>query len=503
MNTAVPKSPSRPLSKTDYLLFRECPNNVWYKIHKPELYYESELSEFEKAIIETGNDVEIEARKLYPTGILIEGRDQAAQELTKKYIEEKQPTIFQAVFQVDGFLAALDILKFNSEDNTYSIYEVKSTTSIDDKTHFHDVTFQYNILKKLGYNVKSAHLIHLNKDYIRSGELDLIKLFKENDITTAVEDLSEYVLNEMDQALSEVSKEETPKGFCKCIYKGRSRHCSTFKHSNKQVPEYSVHDITRIGNSKAKLQEMIDGYIFDLKDVPDHVKLSDIQRNQIDAHVLDKVIRHRDKIAEEFESLKFPLYFLDYETYPCAIPRYDGFSPYQQIPFQYSLYVLDSEDGEPKHFEYLCAEPCDPSNMFAESLKSNMGTTGSVIVWNKTFECGINQKLAVRLPGYKDVMEMINSRVYDLEDIFTKQYFVHKDFKGKTSIKSILSVLVPELSYKNLGIKEGGTASQSWNELISENTTKERREQITSDLKEYCKLDTYAMYAIWNALKNS
>lgn len=487
------------LSKTDYILYRECPKNTWYKIHKPELYYESELSEFEKAIIETGNEVELIARQLFPTGILIEGRDKTAQDLTKKYLDEKRPTIFQPVFIVDGFLAALDILKLN-DDGTYSIYEVKATNDIDDKAHYHDLTFQYNIMKKLGYKVSSAHLIHLNSEYVRSGELDIIKLFTIEDVTTAVEDLSEYVLNEMDQALQYVTPDKEPNGPCCCIYKGRSRHCSTFKHSNPQVPAYGVHDISRIGISKAKLQEMIDVSIFDLKDVPDHIKLSDTQRNQIDAHVLDRILIHKDKIAEEFEALTFPLYFLDYETFPCAVPRYDGFSPYQQIPFQYSLFVLDSEDAEPRHFEYLCTDPCDPSNLFAESLEKNIGKTGSIIVWNKRFECKINEELGIRLPGHKALMEAVNGRVYDLMDVFGKQYYVHKDFKGKTSIKSILPVIVPELSYKKLGIQEGGTASQSWNEMISENTTKDRKKQIAADLKEYCKLDTYAMYAIWSAL---
>jgi hypothetical protein len=103
------------------------------------------------------------------------------------------------------------------------------------------------------------------------------------------------------------------------------------------------------------------------------------------------------------------------------------------------------------------------------------------------------------VPG-QGINEGVNGRVYDLMDIFGKQYYIHKDFKGKTSIKSILPVLVPELSYKTLGIQEGGTASQSWNELVSGTATKERKKQIAADLKEYCKLDTYAMYAIWSAL---
>jgi hypothetical protein len=92
-------------------------------------------------------------------------------------------------------------------------------------------------------------------------------------------------------------------------------------------------------------------------------------------------------------------------------------------------------------------------------------------------------------------------------DIFTKQYYVHKDFQGSTSIKYVLPVLVPELSYKNLIIREGGTASMKWNEMTTGQTSgnieidRESREQIAENLRKYCKLDTYAMYAIWRELK--
>lgn len=77
------------LSKTDYILYRECSKNVWFKIHKPDIYSESELSDFEKTIIETGNEVELEARKLFPGGVLIEGRDMGAQKVTESYIAKK------------------------------------------------------------------------------------------------------------------------------------------------------------------------------------------------------------------------------------------------------------------------------------------------------------------------------------------------------------------------------------------------------------------------------
>ncbi len=107
------------LSKTDYLIFRECHKNAWLKIHRPAIFYKAELSEFDKAIIETGNEVESYARKLFPTGILIEGRDAEAQEMTVRHIAQKTPLLFQPVFVKDGFLAAMDVLQFDSKTNGY------------------------------------------------------------------------------------------------------------------------------------------------------------------------------------------------------------------------------------------------------------------------------------------------------------------------------------------------------------------------------------------------
>ena len=81
------------VSKTDYLVFRECPKNAWLKIHRPDVFNQSELSEFDKAIIETGNEVERYARQLFPGGVLIEGRNREAQELTLRHIAVKTPVL--------------------------------------------------------------------------------------------------------------------------------------------------------------------------------------------------------------------------------------------------------------------------------------------------------------------------------------------------------------------------------------------------------------------------
>lgn len=488
------------LTKTDFILYRECPKNVWYKIHRLEIYSESELSEFEKSIMEIGNEVELIARKLFSNGVLIERRDEEGQKATQNYLAKNQEVLFQPIFVKDNFLAAIDILKFEPEAKSYSIYEVKSTSDVDEKTHYHDLSFQTNLLKKCGLKINKTYIIHLNSEYVRSGELDITQLFKIADVSSEVNSVAESVANESEEALKYLSQDTEPSGYCCCIYKGRSKHCSTFKHANPDIPEYGVHDIARIGNSKVKLKELIDNSIFHLDKIPAHIKLTDIQQSQVDTYVSNKVFVDKEKIKAEFDVLTFPLYFLDYETFPAAIPRFDGFAPYHQIPFQYSVDVLKSVEDKPEHYEFLHVDTSDPSKSFAESLQKNLGTVGSIIVWHKDFECGINDKIATRIPEMKVFMDSLRGRVYDLEDVFRKQYHIHRDFRGGTSIKKILPVLVPELSYKELEIRDGGTAADTWNKIVSGNLGEPEKEKAVKDLKVYCGLDTYAMYSIWSIL---
>jgi uncharacterized protein DUF2779 len=500
------------ISKSNYLLYRECKKNVWLKIHKPDIYKEqSKLSEFEESIIETGNEVELLARNIFPTGILIKGIGRDAQELTQQYIDKKEPVLFQPIFisskggfasdEKDGFLAAVDVLEYDKQIGGYIIYEIKATNQIKEKKHFFDLAFQVNLLRKLDLDVKKIKIMHLNSKYTRSGELDLSKLFLIEDVTEPVEKIIDEVSEEMDMALEYLSSDIEPEGPCSCIYKSRNNHCPTFCYSNPCVPKYSIHDIARIGNSKKKLQQLVDSNIFCINEIPEHIKLTDIQRNQVESYIFDKVLIEKETIVRELGDLIFPLYFLDYETRPTAVPRFDGYSPYQQIPFQYSLHKLESLDSEPEHFEFLHTKSDDPSRALAETLQESIGNVGTIITWNKKFECKINKELAERLPEFRLFIESVNNRIYDLMDIFSKQYYVHKDFKGSTSIKYVLPVLAPELSYKDLSIQEGGTASQSWDKIALSSISQDEKDKIAKDLLDYCKLDTYAMYVIWRKLE--
>jgi len=493
------------LSKTDFLIFLDCRKNAWLKIHKPEIYYSKGLSSFDQNIIDTGNQIDVLARKLFPGGVLVESRDET--ELTKSLMVEKASVIYQPAFTTDKFIAVTDILVWNPTTSVYDLYEVKSSTSSEEggrntEEYIIDIAFQKNVINDLGIVIGICNLIRINKEYVRNGDINVTEFFLIEDVTEQVNKKLDEIREKMDRAFEYLSDDNEPPGHCDCIYKGKNSHCTTSWYSNGDIPEYSVHAIARI--NKKKLTELIDGNILSIHDVPTSFKLSDNQRRQVNTAQSGREYIDARKISEFLGTMNFPLSFLDYETYPSAIPRYDGYSPYQQIPFQFSLHVVESHDGEMTHHDFIYTKGDCPDKYFSEALKTYLPENGSVIVWNQKFEKGINEQIGEHLPHYKRFMEEINNRVVDLMIPFFGKTTIydHPEFKGSASIKYVLPALVPHLSYKDMHIQEGGTASDTWNRIVSGEYSEEDKAIKIKALKDYCHLDTLAMVEIWKILNN-
>lgn len=515
------------LTKTDFISYRECPNNVWVKWHKPEEYNKFEISEFEKSLGVMGNEVEELARGMFPGGYLIEKRSEGAQELTQKLIADHTPVIFQAVFSTEKYLAATDVLKWNQEANAYDLYEIKmsSTESEDDEEdedgkpkkinkkkelqYEYDIAFQTNVAKLCGITFNKKYLIRLNKNYVRAGKLDFIKLFELTDKTELLNEAFKSVaLVEMESSYMYLSENKVPPGQCTCYYKGRSSHCTSFSISNPDVPKYSVHDLNRIGNSKAYLKELLDEGILKIEDVPEDDRLKPkkvkegeepkkpIKLNQVQVHKSKKEIVDFEAIKMELDSLTFPLYFLDYETYPTAIPPFSGYHPYQHIVFQYSLHILRSKDAKLEHKECLILDG-DPSERIVKSLRENIGNTGSVIAWYKKFENSRNKELASLVPSQADFLNSVITRTYDLMDIVHNQHYVHHGFKGSSSIKKVQPVIAPDFSYKDLGVQNGTDAIEAYRQISQDELVGSALEEKKHQMLEYCSYDTEIMYIIW------
>jgi hypothetical protein len=119
---------------------------------------------------------------------------------------------------------------------------------------------------------------------------------------------------------------------------------------------------------------------------------------------------------------------------------------------------------------------------------------------SRAFETSMLNEIAVNFPGLKSQISNIVARIKDLMVLFQQRHYYVPELKGSYSIKQVLPALVPEFSYKNLAIGDGGSASHAYMSLFSE---RDPQKIITTreNLLEYCKLDTLAMAEIINVLK--
>jgi hypothetical protein len=315
-------------------------------------------------------------------------------------------------------------------------------------------------------------------------------------MTEKINEIHHETVNEIQQALSSLELEEVDLKGCWCIYKSHGQRCDCFSLFNPEVPKYSTAHIF----SGKKLQSLVDDDIFDVKEIPEDFPATKLQKEKIDLQKTGLSKINKDAIKKTFSKLEYPLYFFDYETFGKAIPILDGYKVNQQVTFQYSLHVME-ENGKVKHFEYLAEDLENASRGLVESMKKNIGPKGNVVVWCEGFEKGRNVELMELHPEYKEFLEDINSRIFDLMKVFQKDY-LHPKFYGSASIKNVLPIMVPELSYKELEVQNGTMALEAWGRTVMEEMSKEEKDEIRKNLLKYCELDTLAMVEIFKKLKD-
>ena len=484
------------LSKTDFIHYLRCPDSLWLEKNKPNVCKDGEVSLFINKLIKEGYEVEEYAKKLFPNGVEVSRN--SGVDKTKVLLNENHEVLFQPSFKTNsGAFAIIDVLK-KVDDNTYHLYEVKSSTSVKtDNAHNHikDVCFQKFVLSECGINVSVSHIIHLNKDFVKHGDIDQNELLVIENITEDVDAIYSSVVNEINSALNYINKVTIDQDQCSCIQKTRNNHCDNFSYFNKTVPEYSIYQLRMI--REKRLNELIDIGCKYLIDVPADFKLNDYQQSQLVSIINDKAVIHKDEIKDQLNNLKYPLHFFDYETYSSAVPRVDGIGPHGKLTFQVSIHTLTKE-GALTHYEYL-SDKMDLSPDLVSGMKDFTGLTGTFIAWYATFEIGRNKEMISLMPEHKDYLSYINNNIYDLEVVFKKKYIDYK-CKGSSSLKKVLPVVCPGFSYDNEEIQDGTTAMETWGELVNKRIDNPMEYKIRENLLSYCKLDTLAMVEIFNKL---
>ena len=485
------------LTKTDFKQFLGCPESLWLLKNKPAIYPYGEFSLFAQKLVREGYEVEEYAKQLFPKGIEISDRATATE--TKKIIENGGGIFFQPSFVTGkGCFARIDILE-KLNNGSWHLYEVKSSSSVKkDRKHRHieDACFQKFVLKENRLNVSKISIIHLNKKYVRQGEIIPHDLLEISDITEQVEDIYSGVVNQINSATTFLQKSNIDETRCSCLYKTRSNHCDAFDYFNSDLPQPSIHQIKSI--SKKKIGQLLDQGNTSVFDVPADFEFNEGQRIQVQSFQQNRPVINKQRIKTALGELHFPLHFFDYETFKSAVPKLDDLSPHGQLPFQVSIHTLQ-QNGTLTHFEFLADTLEMPSKML-EGMFKFTGLSGTFVSWYASFEIGRNRDMQTWSPEYSPYLEYINTHIFDLEKVFHSDYIDWR-FQGSSSIKKVLPVLVPDLTYTELYIQEGTAAMDVWERLVIKQEFEDTREQTRKELLEYCKLDTLAMVEIYKVLK--
>jgi len=490
------------LSKSLYTKGIQCRKALWLKKYKKEVLSAPDDSAL--ARFETGNEVGELACKLFPNGVEIPYTTDFASmiEQTVEHMKNGMRYIYEATFSFDDILVLVDVLEIN-EDGSVSIYEVKSSSSVKD-IYVHDTSIQYYVLKQLGYHINTANVVHINSSYVRADSLELEKLFTIVDITNEVVSLQENipaVLKEFETILEDKINEPN-------IDIGKHCHnpyvCDAKEYcwnTQRNIPDYSIFNIFNLGSKKQI--ELYSQGIKNIEDVPEDFNMTANQKGAVENYKSKETFVDKEKIKEFIDTLTYPIYHLDFETFQQSVPLWKGISPYAQIPFQYSLHI-EQEDGTLTHKEYLAVDGIDPRENIAKRLIQDIPSDVTVLAYNMSFEKGVIKRLADLSPHLSTHLLKINENMKDLMVPFQKKYYVTPDMNGSYSIKYVLPALVPQFAkaYKELDGVQNGT--QAMNAFANMNKMKEiEKQKIRTSLIEYCKLDTLAMVKILEVLKKT
>jgi len=476
-------------TKTDYKNFLECGCYLWLAKKKKGLLPPPSASELFRE--QEGEKVDILAKQLFKGGVELKEFNEAGWHATKKLIDAKTKVLFQpTIVTGDGLSCRADILTYAAKEKAWEIREVKSSTSVRPED-VQDVAFQRICFEEAEIPISKTYLIHINNEYMKDGTIDPQSFFKTVDITEEVNEALIETRKEIKIARDHLTHEVWP-------------HARIIEScTNPKSCAYLKHYMQGVEDHQALAESLSAKYVIELlkRDIILLESLDAKYVNELGYAPEEKYVDH-EAIRGELQQLVYPLYFLDYETYSSPIPKFDGTRPWQQIPFQYSLHIKRSKGAKLEHTEFIATADKNPILDLATQLEKDIGKKGSIVVWNAAFEATRNREVAKAYPDFTSLMESVNGRMFDLMVIFRKKLYKQHKFYRSYSIKNILPALVPELSYKDLTIQEGGTASISWPVLIDVKTAPAAKGELKKDMLLYCGLDTLAMVRILENLEN-
>ena len=467
-----------------------------------------------------GYRVEEYAEQLFPDSVKVDlfGVDSLVQ--TKQAFNQKAQAILQPSAQSLGNYARADIVSklpsssVNPEQREalreiyggeygapFALNEVKSTTQVKEE-HIRDLAFQMHTFRSAGYNIQKANLIHVNGDYVRSGEIDPSQFLTIVDVTQEVLDVLPDVVAQIPFVHQTLNQNTPPEVtiFKQCNHRNAQSACPHIESCWSELPSDPIQWLPRLGDKKFN-SYLEDGLTSISQIQPDDKRLTKTQRPIVESFHSNAPVINLLEIQKFIDSIDQtqPISFIDFETFSSAVPL-DGSRPFQDHPIQFSSAIM-RPDGSITRGDYISNQLVDVSTEFATELLSSIADKGAVISWYVPFEKKILTQLAVNVPSLESELNALIDRLVDLNRPFASGSYVDKSFQGSSSLKKVLPVLAPDLSYSELSVNNGSQVGSQWLEMV-QSTDAKTKYKIMTDLQTYCSLDTTAMIRIYQELNS-
>ncbi|MFA6604264.1 MAG: DUF2779 domain-containing protein, partial [Patescibacteria group bacterium] len=395
------------LTKSDLLRHLQCPKYLWLCKHRKDLVPDRKDLGAER-LKQEGLKLEPYAYQLFPGGLNAlpegDGGFRAPIDLTQKLLRQGAKILFQPTFATRDLYCRSDIIKYDGRRRVWDICEVKGANNLDNKPEYlPDLAFQKFVLEAAGLPVGRLMVIHPNKEYVRCGAVDPKKLFVTDDLTSEVAAWDSRMAGESEKALGLLALPAMPE--VRILNQCSNPHpCPFIEQCWRDIPEDSIYDL---GLADADLAALLDRGVLLARDVPGDLVG---KRKALYFQTLagGGPIQDLAAIRQRLGQLRYPLYFLDYETFSSVVPPFDGYRPWQQIPFQYSLHVQDAPGAGLRHSEFLAGDWRDPVPELAAALASQIGPEGSVVAWyGDRFEAARNSEMGERCPEHREFFRQL------------------------------------------------------------------------------------------------
>lgn len=417
---------------------------------------------------------------------------EAAVEETAAVLDEDVPPgqLLRPAFQWEEYVARPDFMRYSARQEGWKIYLIRPSTGVRG-SYMDEAAMDRLIVKRAGLPVVAVKVIYLNKAYVREGEIDGDALLRESDVTRRSEKRQRTALRLLQTGREILTGEEEIPPEYRCEMPGP---CSVCQREMAALPKHNILTLARGGREARQLY--LQG-IDTILDIPESHELSWRQSIQIRSVRKERLHLDRPRLAEFLADLEYPRAYLDFEAFNTAIPPMQLVSPWEHVPYLFSLHRQETK-GAPVRNETFVMEPGSDQRvaMFRE-LHRLAGDAESLIVFSAAFEAAMIRQLA-RVANAPDSGEVLIEKIRDLLEPFNEFSVYHPDQLGKVSMKRIVPIFTEE-SYEELEVQDGLEANLAYSKLYFKGG--EEPETTLRRLEDYCIQDTLGMVRLVDRLE--